>query len=106
MKTALLFFGLILGASPGAAAAQLRGDAASVAAAEKLLDRAGGSAVWANARTFYVEERIFLQSGEVAQLKIWRDLHTGSRRLERAWPGGRYLEWLSPAGGHECAMEF
>jgi hypothetical protein len=86
---------------PVAEAAQVRGEPAAVAAAERLLQHAGGRAAWANARTFYVEERVFLQSGEEAQLKIWRDLDTGNRRLERTWPGGRYAEWLSASGGFE-----
>ena len=83
------------------ALAQIRGDAAAVAAAERLLEHAGGRAAWANSRTFYVEERVFLRSGEEAQLRVWRDFETGNRRLERSWPGGRYAEWLSASGGYE-----
>lgn len=83
------------------AAAQIRGEPAATAAADRLLEHVGGRAAWASARTFYVEERVFLRSGDVAQLKIWRDLQTGNRRLERASPSGRFIEWLSASGGYE-----
>lgn len=83
------------------APAQIRGEPNAVAAAERLLKVVGGRAAWANARTFYVEERVFLRSGEVADLKVWRDFETGHRRLERTSPSGRYAEWLAANGGYE-----
>jgi hypothetical protein len=86
---------------PVGASAQIRGDAEARAAAERLLEHAGGRDAWAGARTFYVEERVFLASGEIGQLRIWRDLETGNRRLERASPAGHYAEWLSSEGGFE-----
>lgn len=83
------------------ATAQPRGDAAAIAAAETLLERAGGRDAWANRRTFYTEQRSFLSSGGVAEVREWRDLETGNRRIERVSPTGRYTEWLSAEGGYE-----
>lgn len=89
----------ILLASP--AEAQIRGAAAAVAASEHMLELVGGREPWANAGTFYVEERAFLPNGEVAHLRIWRDLKSGSRRLERTVGQARFSEWLSANGGFE-----
>lgn len=100
VQRAFILF-IIAGVLPVGATAQIRGDAEARAAAERLLEHAGGRDAWAKARTFYVEERVFLASGEVAQLRIWRDLETGNRRLERSSPAGRYAEWLSADGGYE-----
>lgn len=86
---------------PANVSAQIRGDPAAVAAAEKLLDHAGGRQAWGHARTFYVEQRAFPRSGEIIQQKVWRDLDTGRRRIERIAPSERYTEWLSPGGGYE-----
>ena len=94
-------FPLMLVAAAAPAGAQLRGEPAAVAAAERLLEHVGGRSAWANARTVYVEERVFLRSGDVAQLKVWRDLDTGNRRLERAGAAGRFAEWLSSGSGFE-----
>lgn len=79
--------------------AQVRGDAPAVAAAERLLETAGGREAWRSARTFYVEERVYLRSGEVANLRIWRDFHSGDRRLERTTPTSTFKEWLSAGEG-------
>lgn len=86
-------------ASP--AEGQIRGNEASVLAAEQMLEHVGGREAWANARTFYVEERAFLPSGDVAELKIWRDLQNGNRRLERSAGNSRFSEWLSANEGFE-----
>lgn len=101
MGTRVLIAFLSVTILPAAATAQTRGSVEAIAAAERLLDRAGGRGVWANARTFYVEERVYLRSGDVAQLRIWRDLETGNRRLERSSATASYVEWLSPDGGFE-----
>ena len=61
----------------------------------------GGRDAWAGARTFYVEERVFLRSGEVAELKIWRDLQTGARRLERKTATQHFKEWLAADSGYD-----
>jgi hypothetical protein len=84
---------------PASAAAQVRGETVAVAAAERLLATVGGRDDWRSARTFYVEERVYLRSGEVAELKIWRDLQTGARRLERTTPGSSFKEWLAAGEG-------
>ena len=97
--SALVFLAVAAPAPP--VAAQTRGEAPAVAAAERLLDAVGGREAWANARTFFVEERVFTASGDVAQLRIWRDMVAGTRRLERSSAGSTYREWLSPAGGWE-----
>ncbi len=88
-------------ALPGVGAAQIRGEDKAVAAAEQLLERVGGRERWATARSLHVQERVFLRSGEVAQLQIWRDFETGARRMERVTASGRFAEWLSAAGGWE-----
>jgi len=84
------------------AAAQFQGEAPAVAAAEKLLTAVGGREAWAGPRTFYVEEQVFLRSGEVADLKIWRDTVSGARRLERRTSSGRFVEWLAVEGGFDA----
>jgi hypothetical protein len=76
----------------------VRGDAAAVAAAERLLEQAGGRTAWRQP-TFSVEERGFLRSGEVARLRITRDLRRGARILENVTPSRTIVEWLSPDGG-------
>ncbi len=101
MKVAALLFSLAIASTGSPGFAQIRGDSAAIAAAERLLEHAGGRPAWATARTFYVEQRSFLRSGEVAEQKVWRDFETGNRKIERAWPGGSYAEWLSAGGGHE-----
>ena len=92
---------LALVQSPGEAGAQVRGEPAAVAAAERLLAVVGGRDAWRDARTFYVEELVYPRSGEVAALKIWRDLETGDRRLERSTPSTTFKEWLGSAEGFD-----
>ena len=101
MRLRAIFLFIIGGVLPVAATAQIRGDSEARAAAERLLDHAGGRDAWAKARTFYAEERVYLASGDIAQLRIWRDLKTGNRRLERSSPTGRYSEWITADGGFE-----
>lgn len=76
----------------------VRGEAAAIAAAERLLEQAGGRAAWRN-RTMTVEERGFLRSGEVAQMRISRDFRSGARVIENVTPSRTIVEWLSPDGG-------
>jgi hypothetical protein len=94
----LLLIPLVL-ASP--VDAQIRGEEAAQVAAERMLHHVGGRDAWSKARTFYVEERAFLPSGDVAELRIWRDLQGGDRRLERTAGNSRFSEWLSANGGFE-----
>jgi len=89
---------LAAGAAAWPAAGQVRGDPAAVAAAERLLAEAGGRDAWSS-RTFYAEERAYLMSGEVAELRIWRDFATLSRRIENVTPSRRIVEWTTPKGG-------
>ena len=93
---------LLLAGGIQPAAAQIRGEPPAVAAAEKLLAAVGGREAWAGPRTFYVEEQVFLRSGEVADLKIWRDTVRGARRLERRTPSGKFVEWLAADGGFDA----
>ena len=98
------FFGLalaIVGLAPAPALAEVRGEPAALAAAERLLSAVGGRPAWSSARTFYVEERVYLRTGEVAELRIWRDLHTGARRLERSTPTSTFKEWLAADQGFD-----
>jgi hypothetical protein len=81
-----------------ASATPVRGDTASVAVAERLLEQVGGRSAWAT-RTLIVEERGYLRSGEVAQLTITRDFVRNARVIERVTPSGRLVEWVSPESG-------
>jgi hypothetical protein len=91
---------LVIWCGPALQARQegIRGDAASIAAAERLLEQVGGKAAWRQS-TFSVEERGFLRSGEVAQLRITRDLRRGARVIENVTPSRTIVEWLSPERG-------
>lgn len=83
------------------AQAQIRGEPDAIARAERLLERAGGRDAWASARRFHVEERAFQADGQVATLRISRDLETGNRLLERVAGDSRLVEWLATDGGWE-----
>lgn len=103
MKTRVLTFALSVLFAPfpvhgQQARTSVRGDSTAIAIAERLLDAVGGRRAWAN-RTFVVEERGYLRSGDVAQLTISRDFVTGSRILQRVTPEATFVEWLSPRGG-------
>ncbi len=89
--------GLVLGAAAQQPAA-VRGPAPAIAAAERLLESAGGRAAWRN-RRLRVEQRGFLRSGEVSRQRVTRDLRTGARIIESDSPTRTLVEWLSPAGG-------
>lgn len=78
--------------------AGVRGEPAALAAAERLLQNAGGREAW-RARQFTVEERGFLRSGEVAQLRVSRDFQRRARMIENVTPTRTIIEWLSPEGG-------
>ena len=91
----------VLVALPGAALSKVRGEPAAVAAAERLLAAVGGREAWRSARTFYVEERVYLASGEVGDLRIWRDLNSGARRIERKTPTSIFKEWLAAGEGFD-----
>jgi hypothetical protein len=96
---------LILGAafavaafSADEASAQLRGDTTAVAAANRLLEQAGGEAAWSR-RTMDVEERGYLRNGDVADMRIVRDFESGSRLNERRTATSHFMEFVSPDGG-------
>lgn len=89
IRLACVFAPLAALATPAHA---VRGDAAALAAAEKLLEQVGGRETWSQ-RTLTVRETGYLRSGEVADIRIWRDFETGSLRLERTTPTQRYSEW-------------
>jgi hypothetical protein len=80
------------------AAAQPRGDAGAVRAAQRLLEDAGGREAWSR-RIFEVEERAYLRSGEVAELRIVRDFRRRSRLIKRRTPSQVFREWVAPDGG-------
>jgi hypothetical protein len=82
------------GAALQARQESIRGDAAAITAAERLLEQVGGRATWRQS-TFSVEERGFLRSGEVAQLRITRDLRRGARVIVNVTPSRHIVEWLS-----------
>jgi hypothetical protein len=91
-----LIVAVLLAAS--SAAAQPRGDAAAVRAAQRLLEEVGGKDVWSR-RTFEVEERAHLRSGDVAELRIVRDFERRARLIERRTPSQVFREWVAPEGG-------
>jgi len=76
----------------------IRGTPEAVAAAERLLEQAGGAATWRKP-VFEARERGYLSSGQVAELKITRDLARPARRLESRTPQRTIIEWISPDGG-------
>lgn len=83
---------------PAQAQTRLRGEPAALAAAERLLEQAGGRDAWRR-QTFFVVERGYLRSGEVAELRISRDFVAGSRLIERRTLREAVHEWVSPYGG-------
>lgn len=86
-------------ASPALARADgIRGTAEAVAAAERLLEQAGGAEAWRKP-VFEVRERGYPASGKVAELRITRDLARPARRLESRTPDRTIVEWISPDGG-------
>jgi hypothetical protein len=103
MKTRVLTFALSLLFTPFPVHSQqsrtlVKGDSAAIAVAERLLEAVGGRRAWTN-RTFVVEERGYLRTGDVAQLTISRDFVSGARLLQRITPRATFVEWLSPSGG-------
>jgi hypothetical protein len=88
----------LLALTASALAAQPRGDAAAMRAAQRLLEDAGGREVWSR-RTFEVAERAYLRSGEVAELRIVRDFRRRARLIERRTPSQIFREWVAPEGG-------
>lgn len=88
----------VAGATSPAAAEGIRGKPEAVAAAERLLEQAGGAAAWRNP-VFEARERGYLSSGKVAELTIARDLARPARRLESRTPDRTIVEWISPDGG-------
>ena len=76
----------------------LRGTSEAVAAAERLLEQAGGAEAWRKP-VFEVRERGYPSSGKVAELRITRDLSRPARRLESRTPERTIVEWISPDGG-------
>jgi hypothetical protein len=76
----------------------IRGEAAAVAAAEEVLEIAGGREKWSQT-TLVTEQNLYLRSGETGRLLIWRDLAGGVRRFEEIMPARHVIEILSPQGG-------
>jgi hypothetical protein len=76
----------------------IRGTPEAVAAAERLLEQAGGAAAWRKA-VFEVRERGYLSSGQMTELTITRDLARPARRFESRRPDRTVIEWISPGGG-------
>ena len=77
----------VFGASPQA-----------IAAAQQLLEKAGGAAAWRSS-LFEASERTLLNSGQQGELRIARDLSRPARLLESVTPERTVTEWLSPDGG-------
>jgi hypothetical protein len=66
---------LFLAVSAAAASQELQGDAAAIAMARRMVDRAGGPEVWARARSMYVVEESWVRGAdEPARDVVRRDL--------------------------------
>jgi hypothetical protein len=76
----------------------VRGEPAAVAAAEALLEQAGGRAVWQR-RSLVVEERGYAPSGNVWTMRIARDFDRRTRWTERSAGSLTVREWVSPEQG-------
>lgn len=76
----------------------IKGSPEAVAATEKLLVNAGGKNVWSQ-ETFTVYERIYLQSGQVAQMRITRNLKNTTRRLEGRFGGTFFVQYIGEDEG-------
>jgi hypothetical protein len=94
----LVAFLLVFACASLSSAAQPRGDAAAVAAAGRVLEQAGGAEAWRKG-TFEATERVFLRSGETADLRIVRDFKKMTRQIERRSPSTTFKEWVAPGGG-------
>ncbi|MGH8242874.1 MAG: hypothetical protein ACRETY_05925 [Steroidobacteraceae bacterium] len=81
-----------------AGAEGLRGEPQAIAAAQLLLEKAGGAAAWRGS-LFEASERTLLNSGQQGELRIVRDLSRPARLLESVTPERSVTEWLSPDGG-------
>lgn len=96
--TAVLAF-LLFVADAGAQPSGLRGDAEAVAAARRMVERAGGAELW-RSRTFELVERGYLNNGEILDMRITYDFTRGARRIEStSSTGGATVEWLAPDSG-------
>lgn len=77
----------------------IRGDAHAVAAANRLVEQAGGAQLW-RSRTFELVERGYLNNGEILDMRITYDFMRGARRIEStSSTGGATVEWLAPDSG-------
>ena len=81
-----------------AGAEGLRGEPQAIAAAQQLLEKAGGAAAWRSS-LFEASERTLLNSGQQGELRIVRDFSRSARLLESVTPGRTVTEWISPDGG-------
>ncbi len=75
----------------------LRGEPQAIAAAQRLLEKAGGATAWGSS-LFEASERTLLNSGQQGELRIARDLSRPARLLESVTPERTVIEWLSPEG--------
>jgi len=99
LRLASMVLAVASAASAAPATAEgIRGTPEAVAAAERLLEQAGGAAAWRKP-VFEVRERGYLSSGQVTELTITRDLARPARRFESRRPDRTVIEWISPDGG-------
>ena len=68
----------------------LKGDSTAIQAASKLLENAGGREVW-KMNSFIVYERAFFTNGNIAQLKITRDLERLTRKIESTTESTKFV---------------
>lgn len=76
----------------------IRGDAAAVAAARRLVESAGGIERW-RSRSFELRERGYLNNGDILEMRIVYDFEQGARLIETTSLGRTTTEWLAPGAG-------
>lgn len=103
MTRSRIFKALILAATISVPApaladsADLRGDPEAVAAIEHMMDRFGGDAVWARARSLYVEyDGWRTQPNEPVMEYAWRDLEETYQRSEYVGQSFHTIAVLTP----------
>lgn len=79
-------------------AAGIRGDAAALAAARRLVESAGGTERW-RSRSFELRERGYLNNGNILEMRIAYDFEQGARLIETTSLGKMTTEWLAPGAG-------
>ncbi len=91
---------LLLAGSAAAADAPLKGDPRAVASIERMLERLGGRAAWAGARTLQLEYRVWRTDPDESLTELaWRDLRKPNQRIELTNSSQPVVWAFTPSGG-------